>query len=504
MKSVKRIISLCLIVVFLFTGCFITSAQDYIPYLTTMLQFVKDMYYQDVSYDALFKSINGINITDEASFQSALKALVGHLDKYSAYFDNKETEVLNNALNGNYVGIGAGLEKSGSFVRINKIYEGSPAEKAGLYEGDILISVDDKSIANKKPEDVATSIRGNAGTSVKLIVKRGTQTKTFTIVRGTVTINPVQYRLEGKTAYIRIDSFSQGCSQKFSEAMAQVNQKQIKKIILDLRGNPGGYVDEAVSIAEKLIPPGVITTLDYKSETMTDRVYAADEQHPSYMIAVLVDEGSASASEILAGAIEDSGCGILIGQKTYGKGVFQNMFSVITPEAYTKYSQQYGDQYVSEIEWLSYYGVLPEASEIMGTVKLTTGHYLTPKGRSINGIGLKPAITVPDPTTPNGIELALVDPLSNTKALTVNTYDRQVYEAEQILKAAGYFTGTPDKQFDAETKTALLKYQAKSKLAKTGSVDTKTRDSLNKTLVSLRAKNDLQYAKSLEVLSLFK
>lgn len=490
MNRFKGVISLALIIVFLFAGSMGASAQEYGPYFESMLQFVQEMYYKD--------------LTDEEGLKAALKGMLAGLDKYSAFYDNHEMEAFNSSLNGNYVGIGAGLEKSDSHIKITKVYEGSPAEKAGILEGDLITAVNGVSVFDKDAETVATAIRGDAGTTVRITIIRENLTKEFSIVRGTVSINPVMSRIEGENAYIRIDSFGAGTAAKFNKAMDEVDKNSIRKIILDLRGNPGGYVDEATAVAEKLMPPGIITTLDYKSDVMTDQVYSSNETHPDYIVAVLVDEGSASASEILAGALEDAGNGFLIGQNTYGKGVFQNLFSVLTPEAYEKYNKLYGEKFVTEIQWLNYDGVFPKQDEILGTVKLTTGHYLTPKGRAIDSIGLKPAVALPNPTNPNNVDLSSINFLSNSEPITINIYDAEVYNIERVLKAAGYLTTTADKQFDTATQDAVKKYQANAKLPVTGTIDVNTRDQLNKTLLELRNKNDPQYTKAVEILNWFK
>ncbi len=490
MKKIRGAVTLILLIVFLFTGSIGASAAEYGTYFDSMIRFMQGMFYKDVS--------------DEEALKAALKGMFSALDPYSDFYDPEETEALNNSLNGNFVGIGAGLEKTDKGVKITKVYEGSPAEKVGVYEGDIITAVDGNSVLDKDAEAVAAIIRGTEGTWVRISILRGDKTKEFSIVRGVVTISPVEYRLEGDKAYILIDSFGLGTSERFSKALAEADKSKIQKIILDLRGNGGGYVDEAVKIAEQLIPPGVITTLAYKSDEMSDRVYSATKTHPDYIVAVLVNKGTASASEILAGALEDAGNGYLIGQNTFGKGIFQNMFCVLTPEAFLKYSELHGDEYVTELQWMSYYGVFPDKDEILGTVKLTTGHYLTPKGRAIHGIGLKPAVILPDAATPNGVVLSSVKFLSSTTPISINQYDVEVYQTESILKAGGFFTGTPDRQFDTETQDAVKRFQEKFALAPSGIIDIKTRDQLNKTLLELRSDNDKQYTKAVELLNWFR
>ena len=489
MNKIKKIVSLALVVLLVFTGTLNVSAAEYGDYFESMIRFVSGMYYK--------------GLTDEEGLKAALKGLFSNLDKYSAFYDKEETQALYSSLDGNFVGVGIALEKVDSGIKITRVYEGSPAEKAGLMEGDILSAVDGVSVMAKEAENVATEIRGKAGEAVRLTVKRGSTTREFSVVRDTVTINSFYFRLEGNVAYIRIEGFTLGISTQFIKAMEAVDKNNIKKIVLDLRGNPGGYVEEAVTVARRLMPPGVITTLDYKSEELEDKVYTSDITRPEYIVAVLVNEASASASEILAGALEDSGVGFLIGQNTYGKGVFQNIFSILTPEAYKKYSEKHGEKFVTEIQWLSYYGVFLEAEDILGTVKLTTGYYLTPKGRFIEGVGLKPQVVLPNPTNPNKVDLSVIDRLSLSEALKPNDYGAHVYGAERILKASGLLSTTPDKLFDESTTDAVKAFQEKSGLTVTGIIDKKTGDSLNKLLDQLRIKNDQQYAKALEILNWF-
>lgn len=492
--KLKRFFGVFLIAVFLLAGSLSAFAADSEQvdvgrYFQSMLDFAQEMYYR--------------NFTDEEGLKAALRGLFSGLDDYSGFYDREELEALNNILNGNFTGIGAGLEKSGVHIKIIKIYENSPAERAGLLEGDIVTAVDGNSTADKEPEAVASEIRGEAGTKVRLTIGRGGASKEFDVIRGIVTINPVFYRIEGDTAYIRIDSFSSGASEEFNKAIADVNDHGIQNIILDLRGNTGGYVDEAVAVARKLMPPGVVTTLDYKTKQFNDVVYGSSAKNPHYIVGILVDEKTASASEILAGALEDAGNGFLIGQNTYGKGVFQNIFDVLTPEAYKKYSELYGEEYVSGIQLLGSQLVLPQPDEILGAVKITTGYYLTPNGRKIDGIGLKPTVTLPDPAYPNSVNTADIAMFSGAGTIGGGAYGPDVYNAELLLKAAGYFAESADKKYDIATGEAVKKFQTERKLPATGIIDIQTKEKLNVILSELRRENDRQYSKAVEILGWF-
>lgn len=492
MNKIKKTAFVFIMILSIFVMPLSAQAADYGSYLNAAVDFMQDLFYQDMD--------------DLESLKAALRGMFGGLDDYSGFFDNEETEALMQSLEGNFVGIGAALEKDASGCKIIKVYDESPAQKAGLYEGDVITSVNGVSTLNKDAEQVASEIRGEEGTQVRLTIRRPGENadREFTLTRALVKINSVFYRIEGNVAYIRIDSFNSTTAVNFNKAMDVVDASKITKIMLDLRSNPGGYVDQAVEVARRIVPAGTVTTLDFKSERLMDQSFNSYLKDHQYMIAVLVDGGTASAAEILASAIQDSETGFLVGANTYGKGIVQQMFSVLTPEAYNKYHEKYGVGYVSEIEWLSYYGILPEDDEILGTIKITTGHYLTRNGEIIQGIGLKPEIEVIEKSNPNGIDLTLIEKLPvPSKPIGLNAQGYEVYTAERILRAAGYFKEFPDRQLDAKAQDAIQKFQTERKLTVTGILDAKTCEALNKLLDELIVKSDQPYVKAKEALNWF-
>lgn len=486
MKKLTAILLLCSL---LLISAVPAMGMDYGDYLNSALEFMQDMYYLDVN--------------DEETIKAALKGMFGNLDPYSGFFDNQETQQLNDSLQGSFVGIGASLEKCDEGVRIVKVYEESPAEKAGLRDGDIILAVDGVSTFGKEASAVASEIRGEKGTRVTLTIQRQSEKLDITVRRDQVTLNPVSWRIEGDVAYIYIESFTGSTGAQFGKAIDEIARRGVTRILLDLRDNAGGFVDEAVAVARKIVPEGLITRLDFKSERLTDKTYYSDLRNSPYIMAVLVNEHTASAAEILAGAIQDSGKGVLIGQKTYGKGVVQNMFYVLTPEAYAKYGKKYGLHYITSVEWLSYEGVLLDPDDLLGTIKLTTGHYLTRNGRTIHGVGLAPDIEIAARNLPNGTDLALVIPLGNTETLTPGAYGHDVYQAEKILRAAGYFESSPDRMMDQETQEAVRRFQAENQIPVSGNIDIQTRDKLNECLNTLRAEHDPAFTRGLYLLESF-
>jgi len=444
------------------------------------------------------------NKTDEQIMENALKGMFSGLDDYSTFLNKEETKAYEDSLSGQFSGIGVTLESNEDKrgVVIGSVFKGSPAEKAGIQDGDVIIKADGKSLAGLTPAEAANIIKGKAGTKVIIVVLRGTKQMSFELIRAEIIIKPVSYRIDGIIGYLRIEQFTNDAPSGVRIALDAFKKKNIKKIILDLRDNPGGYVGSAVEIARLMLPPGNVVSLDFRSTQMSDVQYGTDAKNPNYLFAVLVNENTASASEILAGAIQDADAGILIGEKTFGKGVVQSMFMLLTPEAYEKYKGLHQESFVTDTEWLSYYGVSVQPDEVLGLAKLTTGKYLTRNGREIQGIGLFPDLKAENRTSAHEVDILFIDEMVFTKTLAAGSYDEAVRSAEGILKAYGAYTGTIDSHFDSMTTSAIKTYQKAKKITITGKLDNITAASLNKELKALRLLYDPQYKSAMKALGL--
>ena len=296
-------------------------------------------------------------------------------DPYTEYFNAAEAKQLNNILDDTFSGVGASLgTNSSGQIEVIAPLSGYPAQKAGLKTGDLITSVNGKSTSNMNVDDVVNEIRGPAGTSVTLGVTRDSQQLTFTIKREVITYPSVSSKiLSGNIGYIQITSFSSDTSQLAQNAANSFVKAGVKGVILDLRGNPGGLVDAAVSVSSLWLPQGK-TIMVEKHDGQVVQTYTSTGTYTLGGIptVVLIDGGSASASEITAGALHDNNAAKLIGQKSFGKGSVQQIFD------------------------------LPGAAEL----KVTIAHWFTPDGKSINGVGIQPDITVV-PTTAdqnNGVD----------------------------------------------------------------------------------------------------
>lgn len=303
-------------------------------------------------------------INDEKLIEGAVKGYVDALgDPYTTYYTKKEMKEIMEETNGNFVGIGVymtqDLEKNA--ILVIKPIENSPAEKAGILPGDIITKVDDVEYAGDKLEEASNKIRGEAGTKVKLEIYRDGETKTFELTRATVTVSHVTAKiLENNIGYIAISDFEGKCADEFETKYKELEKQGIKKLIIDIRNNGGGIVDEALEIANMLVNKDS-TLLITKDKNEEEEITKATKNPIINMpTVVLVNGYSASASEILAGALKDNGKATLVGTKTYGKGIIQE---------------------------------LHQLSDGSG-LKITVSEYYTPNHNAIHKIGITPDVEV--------------------------------------------------------------------------------------------------------------
>ena len=300
---------------------------------------------------------------DEEDIRNAIYAgtLEGLGDPYSVYYTADEYKDMQINTSGNYYGIGAALSQDAKTkeVTISKVYEGTPAEEAGLKDGDQIIKVNDTESTSKELAALVQEIRGEEGATVHLQVYRASNNKTFEIdvERKNVELPSITSKmLDGGIGYIQISEFQSKTDEQFKSALADLKKQGMKSLIVDVRSNPGGLINAASNILDQILPEGTVVYTEDKYGKRED--YTSDSNCLDCPIAVLVNENSASASEIFAGAIKDYNYGTLIGTKTFGKGIVQTVFPLEDGDA----------------------------------VKITTAKYYTPKGNYIHGVGIEPDI----------------------------------------------------------------------------------------------------------------
>lgn len=300
--------------------------------------------------------------TEKKLFQGAMHGLVESLDDpYSEYLNEEGFAHLNEITDGTFGGIGVVLgQRNKEFVVVSPM-EGSPGAKAGIEAGDKILKVNDVDTKGRTLEDVVRTIRGKKGTSVKLLLEhKNGQQFTADIVRDDIKVKSVAGKMlpDSKIGYIRIAMFNENTGEEFKKAYEKLEQEGMQATLLDLRHNPGGLLNECVKVANFIVPKGpVVSITDKKGKT---KVYESNLEKVKYPLAVLIDNGSASASEIVSGAVQDTKAGKLFGVKTYGKGCVQSVFPVTLDTG----------------------------------LKLTTAMYYTPNGRSIHKVGVSPDVEI--------------------------------------------------------------------------------------------------------------
>jgi len=303
--------------------------------------------------------VNPPNTT--ALIDGAIDGMVASLgDPHSIYMPPTMFRELRAHTEGSFGGIGVTMGFKDNIVKIISVLEGTPGEAAGLRAGDEIIAVDGVPTSELRSEEVALRIRGEAGTQVVLRILRDGREEEYTITRDIIQVASVRGTMVEGTAigYIRIGSFAEHTGEEFTSEMNRLAGEGMTALIIDLRENPGGLITSCVAVAEQVVPAGtIVSVIDRDGD---EEVYTSSLSARKYPIAVLIDENSASASEILAGALQDTGAATIIGTTSYGKGSVQ--------------------------------AVLPLFHE--DGLKLTIAKYVTPNGRSIDGTGITPDIVV--------------------------------------------------------------------------------------------------------------
>lgn len=309
------------------------------------------------------------SVDDTKLINGAISGMVQSLgDPHSIYMDEKVFQQLKEHTEGEFGGIGVTMGFKGGGVHVISVLEGTPGEAAGLQAGDEILAVDGTPVSEFQPEEVALHIRGEIGTDVTLkIHRKGTEDKDITIARARIHLETAKGKMieDTQMGYIRISSFSDNTAKEFGEALDDLKAQGMQGLIIDLRQNAGGLITSCVDIAGRVVPKGPIVSVVERDGSKKE--YDSALETPFGPIVVLIDGGSASASEILAGALQDTGAATLVGTKSYGKGSVQMVIPLLHDDG----------------------------------LKLTIAKYLTPRGRSIDGTGIDPDVEVdlPEGTT---------------------------------------------------------------------------------------------------------
>jgi len=444
----NRIITFALCFVMFFSNAYATTneidttdGKVMYDFFENVLKATEKVYRFDVTRDELLTAAIKKMITeDPATFDKLMKGAYSALEEHSRYLSENEFTKATEDIGGEFVGIGVNISENNGKTVVGAPITGSPAHLAGLQIGDVIETVDGVDIAGFVIDKTVSIIRGVIGTTVVIVVDRAGEKITFNIVRDTIKISPVEYNVLDKnnSAYVRISSFNANTDEYLSTALDELSKKGVDKIILDLRYNPGGLLIEAVNVASHFLPDNsLVVTEDYKNSEKNTKFYS---QHTDkkFKVVVLVNENSASASEIVSGAIKDHKAGTLVGKTTYGKGTVQQ----------------------------------PTRLKNGGAMWITVAKYNTPSGVNIDKIGIDPDVNVKN--TKEKADLSKFEPVDATRKLTLGNTGKDVLAIKQRLNIMGYYFNSVDDKYDDRTVDVVRNFQEKNGLFPYGVADLTT------------------------------
>ena len=470
MKRIAKLIATWILIVASLLSCMAVFAEE---------QQEKDTYGKYIEmigknisvfarYEGLFEddlylaALTSIIEENPELYEKAVRAMLDSVDENSEYYNAEEAKIFMTHLDDEVTGIGVNVISSDGKIIVSQPIPDSPAYKAGIKSGDIIIAADGVNLESMDFETALERIRGKEGTTVKItVIRSGIDAPiTFTIVREKVTSNSVDLEIienEGKRiAKLTIYSFTENVAKNFTETMAKVDKEGIKNIIIDLRDNGGGYLNQAVEIADVFLPEGaLITTEDYKID-MLDKVYMAKGKKTDYNVVILINGMSASASEVLTAALMENGAAKVIGETSFGKGTVQSMYN------------------------------LPNDA----IMKFTVAYYLTPQGNNIHKKGITPHAVVENSTAP--IDMTEFELFKLKKTYKLGDKGEEVENAKKMLSALGIFVGTINDVYDENLKIAVNVFQTAKGLFPYGVLDITTQMNLYDTVKTSKTEVDDQ------------
>lgn len=381
----------------------------------------------------------------DGDLEDMISTMMSSLDKNSSYLTKDEyAYMMQHTISGEFAGIGVSINRiSGRIVVISPMV-GSPAEAAGILPNDVIAYVNGEDVLDATVEYVQSVVTGPVGTTVNIGILRGTEIKYFDITRAKISETTVIPEiLDENIGYMRVTNFNQNTPDEAEKALAEFDEKGINKLIVDVRNNPGGELSAAVRFCGLFVPKGVVAHIRYK-ESINNEIYYSELEDKKYDLVVLVNDGSASASELFSGSIQDTYAGMLIGVTTYGKGTVQTIFPY---------------------------------SPTGGALRLTIAEYLTAGGRSVNEVGVTPDYTIENKTEFR--DTSGFSELDVTGELKAGDENENVLALEQRLVFLGYMEDTADEVYDETTEDAVETYQVYRNLSSTGVADINTLMNIN-------------------------
>lgn len=456
---IKRVLAAITATVLLLSQSVFANGDAEYEKIEQILNYAANLYIDDtVTSDELMSAaVKSLLEKNPELANEIIKEGFQSLDEYSEFYTAEEYELFKKNMNNIVYGIGVIIQQTGDYVTVMKVLDDGAAATAGVMEGDKIVAVNGVSVVGESIDKVQDMVVGEFGTEVEITFLRDDREISYTMQRGEVKGETAGYAiLDGNIGYIAIDNFSSNTDNEVYDILEELDKEGVEKIILDLRNNPGGYLNAAVNVASLFVPEGIIVSTVYRSEWENETFYSRLSK-TKYKLAVLVNENSASATEALASAIQDSKVGILIGKKTYGKGVIQQMYEIWDGCAF----------------------------------KITTGRYYTRNGKDINGNGITPDKIVEN--TVKKIDLSRYTAFDYTNKPSVGVTSQNTKAAKERLRILGYYQGTADEYFDNLLFNAVCDFQENSGLFPYGVLDISTQKKLEEEFSKLDEVVDNQF-----------
>ncbi|MFA9423802.1 MAG: S41 family peptidase [Sedimentibacter sp.] len=440
-RKICLIIAVAIIVFSMQTAAYATEldkekfSQD-VDFMENVIYFVLDKYNYEVSQEDV---LNGL-----------YDGFFNVLDDYSVYYTPKEYQAMLEDTAGEFSGIGVQIIDSNGQVVVLTPLPNSPAIQAGIKAGDVIKYVDGTDITGLTVSQASLLIRGKEGTIVKIGIVRNGENLTFELTRNTIVTSSVEgHIMDNNIGYLKVTEFSDNTVELVKQELSKFDETNVKKIVIDMRNNGGGTLNAAVDMLNLFVTEGPVVYVDYKSEK--EDVYSSTLKEQKYEIAVLINEGSASATEIFAGAVKYKHEGIIVGTNSFGKGIVQSLYPLKSGSG----------------------------------VKFTTAEYFSVDRTPVHKIGIAPDILVEN----EKIDISKYPVFSKENKPVLGNVSLDVLSAEMILDTLGYNVDKPDGVYDKKSFDQIVKFQEDNFLYGYGTIDFTTQNTLYNALINNEENN---------------
>ena len=474
MKHISKIMTAWILTFIMVCSCVTVSAEEnvdtqeqeykYSDYVKSIAKQIALMgrYNNLVENNLYLAAINAVLEENPELYDIAVKAMLEQVDENSMYYNEEEAKAFMESLDDEVVGIGVTVLNRDGYIMVSQPIPGSPAHKAGIKSGDIILRANGVSLEGMPLDEAVEYIRGKEGSTVTIDVQRSGMDGTipFEIIREKVMSPSLDFELiekdDKKIAKITVYSFTENVAVQFKEALDKADAAGTKNLIIDLRDNGGGYLSQAVAIADMLLPAGkLITTEDHKLDVL-DMKYESTGIGKQYEIVVLINEMSASASEVLTAALIENEAAIAVGTTSFGKGTVQSVYN--TPKN--------------------------------GVMKFTVAYYLTPNGNNIHEKGITPHSVVENSAVP--VDMSQFELFTYAKKYQLGDTGSEVENAKKMLEMLGIYIGEINDVYDENLKGAVAVFQEAMNLYPYGVLDFSTQMNLYEKLKSMEVEVDDQ------------